>query len=68
MESLFTYLVPIALGAVFVTLCFGIFAMFRGGQFGRTWSNRMMRLRVLTQFVAILVLIGALLAKEYWPS
>jgi hypothetical protein len=56
----FTYLVPIALGAVFLALCFGIYTLFRGGDFGRSWSNRAMRTRVVLQFVAILVLIGAM--------
>jgi hypothetical protein len=66
MADIFNYLVPIALGAVFLVLCFGIFALFRGGDFGRTWSNRAMRLRVLTQFIAILVLLGAAYAAQNW--
>lgn len=68
MADVFVYLVPVSMLVVFATLCVGIFAMFRGGDFGRSWSNRMMRLRVLTQFIAILILLGALLAKQYWPS
>ena len=66
--ALFDYLIPIALGVVFLVLCFGIFAMFKGGDFGRTWSNKAMRLRVVAQFVAILVLVGALWAKQHWGS
>jgi hypothetical protein len=42
-------------------LAFGIYALFRGGDFGRSWSNKAMRMRVLLQFVAILVLVGAML-------
>ena len=57
----FNYLIPIALGAVFLALCFGIYTLFRGGDFGRSWSNKAMRMRVLLQFVAILVLVGAML-------
>jgi hypothetical protein len=64
--ALFNYLIPIALAAVFAVLCFGIYALFRGGDFGRSWSNKAMRLRVLMQFIAVLVLLGALLAKKYW--
>ena len=59
MNHLFDFLVPIALGAVLITLCVGIFALFRGGDFGRSYSNKLMRLRVLLQFVAILVLVAA---------
>lgn len=60
----FDYLIPIALGAVFVTLCFGIYTLFRGGDFGRSWSNRAMRFRVVAQFVAILVLVAAMWWKQ----
>lgn len=60
----FDYLIPVALGVVFLALCFGIFAMFRGGDFGRSWSNKAMRFRVLAQFVAILVLVAALWWKQ----
>jgi hypothetical protein len=68
MASIFNALIPIALGVVFAILCFGIFAMFRGGDFGRSWSNKAMRMRVVAQFVAILVLVGALWAKQHWGS
>ena len=66
MTQMFTYLVPAALFLVFATLCVGIYALFRGGDFGRSWSNRMMRLRVLAQFVAVLVLLAAVWAKQNW--
>jgi hydrogenase/urease accessory protein HupE len=57
--DIFSYLIPIALGAVAVVLAVGIFALFRGGDFGRSYSNKLMRLRVLTQFVAIVILMAA---------
>ncbi len=62
----FDLLIPLALGVVFVILCFGIYAMFRGGDFGRSWSNKAMRMRVVAQFVAILILIAALWAKQQY--
>ncbi|MDX2276767.1 MAG: twin transmembrane helix small protein [Hyphomonadaceae bacterium] len=62
--DVFTYLIPIALFVVFAVLCFGIYAMFRGGDFGRSWSNKAMRMRVVAQFVAILVLVAAMLWKQ----
>ncbi|HZZ86756.1 MAG TPA: twin transmembrane helix small protein [Caulobacteraceae bacterium] len=49
----------IALLAVVATLFTGFYALFRGGRFGRSWSNRLMRLRVALQFVAILILAAA---------
>jgi len=56
----FNYLIPISLLLVFAVLCFGIYTLFRGGDFGRSWSNKAMRMRVLMQFIAILVLCGAM--------
>jgi len=64
--EIFGYLVPAALAVVFVILCFGIYAMFRGGDFGRSWSNRAMRMRVVAQFVAVLILMAALWAKQHY--
>ncbi len=58
--NLFDYLIPASLLVVFVVLCFGIYALFRGGDFSRSWSNRAMRFRVVAQFVAILILVAAM--------
>ena len=64
MEKLFALLVPIALGAVLITLLVGIYALFKGGDFGRSYSNKLMRLRVALQFVAVVVLMAAF----WWRS
>ena len=64
MPEIFKLLIPLAMLLVFASLCFGVYAMFRGGDFGRSWSNRMMRLRVLTQFIAVVVLMAALFFVE----
>ena len=53
-------LVPIALAAVAVVLLLGLFNMVRGGS--PNTSQRLMRLRVLLQFVAIVVAMAALWA------
>ncbi len=60
----FDFLIPIALIAVLAALAFGIYALFRGGDFGRSWSNKAMRMRVVLQFAAIVVLVGAMLWKQ----
>jgi hypothetical protein len=57
----FGILIPIGLGVVFLTLCFGIYTLFRGGDFSRSWSNKAMRVRVVAQFVVILILVAAML-------
>ena len=57
--DLFDYLIFAALGAVSLVLALGIYSLFRGGDFGRSYSNKLMRLRVLMQAIAIAVLMGA---------
>jgi len=49
-------LVTVAVGAVAVVLLLGLANMMRGGSPNR--SQRLMRLRVLLQFVAILVIMS----------
>ena len=59
MDTVFDILIPVSLLAVTITLFIGLYALFRGGDFGRSNSNKLMRLRVVLQAVAIAVLIGA---------
>jgi hypothetical protein len=59
MRDVFVVLIPLALGAVALVLAFGVYSLFRGGDFGRRWSNRLMRLRVALQAFALLVLVAA---------
>jgi len=54
-EFLFYALVPIAIGAVAVVLLLGLHNMARGGSPQR--SQKLMRLRVLLQFVAIIIIM-----------
>jgi len=62
--DVFDFLIPISLTAVLTALGVGLYALFRGGDFGRSYSNKLMRLRVLLQFIAILVLVTAF----YWRT
>jgi predicted membrane protein len=57
--DIFDYLIYAALAAVSIVLAAGIYSLFRGGDFGRSYSNKLMRLRVLTQAIAIAVLVLA---------
>lgn len=59
MRDIFDLLIPLALAAVLITLGFGLYALWRGGDTGRSKSNKLMRLRVVMQFIAILVLVAA---------
>ena len=47
--------VPIAIGAVAVVLLLGLYNMMRGGS--ANTSQKLMRLRVLLQFIAIVVIM-----------
>ncbi len=57
-EVLATYIVPIAIGAVALVLLLGLINMMRGGSPNR--SQELMRLRVLLQFVAIVVVMATI--------
>jgi len=46
-------------------LALGIYALFRGGDFGRSYSNKLMRLRVVTQAIAIAILVGAMVWRSH---
>lgn len=57
-EIMSFYLVPIAIIAVAIVLLLGLINMMRGGSPNR--SQKLMRLRVLLQFVAIVVIMAAI--------
>lgn len=62
-DFVYTWGVAIAIAAVFVVLCFGLYTLFKSGMPARNLSNKLMRLRVLMQFIALLVMLGALYLK-----
>jgi hypothetical protein len=64
MENVFTILILVAIAAVTITLGFGIYSLYRGGDFARSNSNKLMRLRVALQAVAVVLLIGLI----WWKS
>ena len=54
-DFLYYYGVPLAVGAVAIVLLLGLTNMMRGGSPNR--SQELMRLRVLLQFVAIIIIM-----------
>ena len=62
--NVFDILVLLAIAAVAVTLGFGIYSLYRGGDYSRSNSNKLMRLRVVLQATAIVLLMVAL----WWKS
>jgi len=53
-------LVAIALAAVAAVLFAGLYTMWIGGEASQNWSNRLMRIRVLAQFIAIIIIMAVL--------
>ena len=64
MQNVFTVLILLAIAAVSVTLGFGIYSLYRGGDYARSNSNRLMRLRVALQATAVVLLMLGL----WWKS
>jgi len=56
------YLVPLAIAAVAVVLVLGLVNMMRGGS--PHLSQKLMRMRVLLQFIAIIVIMAAIWAAS----
>jgi hypothetical protein len=54
------FLVAVAVAIVAVVLLAGLYTLWIGGETSRNWSNRLMRIRVLAQFIAILIILAVL--------
>ena len=53
-------LVALSVALVSAVLLAGLYTLWIGGETSRNWSNRLMRLRVLAQFIAILIIMTVL--------
>ena len=58
-------LVAVAIGIVFVVLLLGLYTLWKGGDTARTWSNKLMRIRVLAQFIAIIIIMAVLFFSQH---
>ena len=54
---LFNFIGFILLGAVAIVLVLGLYTLFKGGDTSKKYSNKLMQLRVLLQFIAVIVLV-----------
>jgi len=54
---LFNFIGFILLGAVAIVLLLGLYTLFKGGDTSKKYSNKLMQLRVLLQFIAVIVLV-----------
>ena len=57
MEIILNYGIIFFSLAVFIVLALGVFAMARGDSFNKNWSQKLMRMRVLFQAVAVLLIV-----------
>ena len=56
-DFLFNFIGFTLLGAVAIVLVMGIYTLFKGGNTSKKYSNKLMQLRVLFQFIAVIVLV-----------
>ncbi len=56
-EFFFNFIGFSLLGAVAIVLIMGIYTLFKGGNTSKKYSNKLMQLRVLLQFIAIIILV-----------
>lgn len=56
-QSPLFYLAALACLAVVVVLAIGVGGFAKGGEFNRKYANKLMRLRLLTQFIAVLLIM-----------
>jgi len=54
------FLVALGLAAVALILLGGLYTLWIGGDTSRNWSNRLMRMRVLAQFITVLIILAML--------
>lgn len=52
--------VAVAVALVASILIAGLYSLWKGGDVAASWSNRLMRLRVLAQFIAIIIIMAVL--------
>ena len=59
------YVIGIACLAVLAVLLVGVGGFAKGGDFNKKYANKIMRLRILLQFVAVIIIVGAVwLARQ----
>ena len=59
MSGVFFFLAVITCLLVLAVLIFGVATFARGGEFNRKYSNKIMQLRILVQFIAVILILGA---------
>ena len=58
-------LVVVSVTVVALVLMAGLYTLWIGGETSRNWSNRLMRIRVLAQFIAIIIIMSVLYFSQH---
>ncbi len=58
-KLMLNYLIIAAIAATALVVLFGIIGMSKGGEFNRKYSNKLMRLRIALQAVAVLLIMAS---------
>ena len=58
-------LVAIAIGIVALVLCLGLYTLWKGGETSATWSNKLMRIRILAQAIAVVIIMAVLYFSQH---
>ena len=64
MSQILFYMAVAACILVLIVLMAGIASFAKGGEFNRKYANKIMRLRIATQAVAVVLIIAAVLAAK----
>jgi len=63
MDIFINILIAVAMLAVVASLGMGVFSMLKGGEYARANSNKFMRYRVMSQAVAIVLIVIGFIYK-----
>jgi hypothetical protein len=50
---------------VAAVLCLGLYTLWVGGETARTWSNKLMRIRILAQAIAVVIIMVVLYFSQH---
>ena len=64
MTAILPVLLAIALASVLLTLLVGVAVMTKGGEMDRRYSNKLMRLRVALQLLAVILFVLLILSSR----
>ena len=60
METFLNILIPVVMGVVVIVLALGLFNMFNRKADSASRSNKLMRLRIIAQFIAVVLIMTLL--------